>query len=870
MTDIASLGIRVTSDGVAKAQTDLDKLATSGDRAAQATDRLSKANANAAKKYASPQYRQQADDLAKLVGQIDPTVAALDKLDKQQAKLAAFKKAGILSSDDFKTYSAAIDESRVKLTSASEAVHKFSLNNAMARRELGYLVKDLATGQYGRFEQSALTLANASGVMSLAFSGIGAAIGGVIAALGLFAVAAFKGTEESEKLRVSVIATGNAAGVSAAGFNDIAVSVGAATGEFGDARKAVELLAASGKVAGAGIGGLARQAVNMATVTGESIDKAVAKIIELNEKPAATIASLNEQYHFLTSAQYALIAALEDEGKTREASRLANQLDAQAMAERAREVQDNAGILERAAHAVAVEWGKAWDSIKGVGRTAGLGDQVKAVQDQMKALEGMRFDQGGNMVSNADPEKMAALQRQLANLRRQQVAEAFSANAKEDAAQANADAIAAQKRLSAYRTPEETRDNQIKKANSDRLAALYGIVDPAERARIEQQADDQIKAAQSAYSAAIKKGTPRAKRALDFTVQDANQIREEIAAEGRLMDQRLRSQAAVVSYRASLQDMLDTRQKAIDLQVASLGMGDKEIAQQQALIAIEDDYNRKKASLERQQRNSTSEIDRASYSAQLADLEAYHDKRVQIEMKGFERADAARGSWEVGAKRAYANILDEASNVAGQTDNLFTNAFDNMANALADFATTGKLNFKGLVTSILADLAKMEIRIAASRILQSVLGSFAGGGQDYSGTTSAGGGFTYNMPTYNANGGVYSSPSLSTYSGQIVTQPTMFAFAKGAGIMGEAGPEAILPLSRGADGKLGVKAGGSGGDVNITTVVNVDSSGASKSTTDGSGADAGRQLGKIVEGKVREVMASESRPGGTLWRMQHA
>ncbi len=66
--------------------------------------------------------------------------------------------------------------------------------------------------------------------------------------------------------------------------------------------------------------------------------------------------------------------------------------------------------------------------------------------------------------------------------------------------------------------------------------------------------------------------------------------------------------------------------------------------------------------------------------------------------------------------------------------------------------------------------------------------------------------------TPNADGGVYQSADLSRYSGTVVNRPTFFAFAKGAGVMGEAGPEAILPLRRGADGKLGVVAdiGGSG------------------------------------------------------------
>ena len=67
-------------------------------------------------------------------------------------------------------------------------------------------------------------------------------------------------------------------------------------------------------------------------------------------------------------------------------------------------------------------------------------------------------------------------------------------------------------------------------------------------------------------------------------------------------------------------------------------------------------------------------------------------------------------------------------------------------------------------------------------------------------------GFDLSSLSLNANGGIYQSADLSRYSGTVVNRPTFFAFAKGAGVMGEAGPEAILPLRRGADGKLGVVA----------------------------------------------------------------
>ena len=66
--------------------------------------------------------------------------------------------------------------------------------------------------------------------------------------------------------------------------------------------------------------------------------------------------------------------------------------------------------------------------------------------------------------------------------------------------------------------------------------------------------------------------------------------------------------------------------------------------------------------------------------------------------------------------------------------------------------------------------------------------------------------------SFSAHGNVFSAPGLSAHSNTIVDEPTFFgydrhftAFASGAGLMGEAGPEAVMPLSRMSGGDLGVK-----------------------------------------------------------------
>jgi lambda family phage tail tape measure protein len=82
--------------------------------------------------------------------------------------------------------------------------------------------------------------------------------------------------------------------------------------------------------------------------------------------------------------------------------------------------------------------------------------------------------------------------------------------------------------------------------------------------------------------------------------------------------------------------------------------------------------------------------------------------------------------------------------------------------------------------------------------------------------------FTGPMPS--ANGNVFASADLGRYSNTIVSSPTLFKFAQGGafrqGLMGEAGPEAVMPLTRGADGKLGVQSSGGSAPAVTVNVIN--------------------------------------------------
>lgn len=226
--------------------------------------------------------------------------------------------------------------------------------------------------------------------------------------------------------------------------------------------------------------------------------------------------------------------------------------------------------------------------------------------------------------------------------------------------------------------------------------------------------------------------------------------------------------------------------------LATMGMGDQQRGRYEERLKIQQRYQEQ---LEQLKRDSKAKGTYGSDEYRQAEqaLKGSLNRRLAEWADYNSKVDAAQGDWTLGASRALDNFMAQGSNVAGATEQMFTSAFNSMGNGLATFVTTGKLNFKSFTASIVSDLAKISARMAMMQAVKGI-GSALGFGV-----------------TANATGGVYQSSELSRYSGSIVNRPTFFAFAKGAGVMGEAGPEAILPLRRGADGKLGVVAAGSGG-----------------------------------------------------------
>lgn len=428
------------------------------------------------------------------------------------------------------------------------------------------------------------------------------------------------------------------------------------------------------------------------------------------------------------------------------------------------------------------------------------------------------------------------------------------------------------------------RNAQKELEASQRAGVISAESYAQQRISIIQQERDEVTHAYEREIAALeaaraKQGTSAAQRIqLDQKIADArtalvkaqqdadsqlNQI--ELSEQGRLR----RQEQSVQRYTQALQAQVDALRLEGERAAAGVSMGGRERSRFEQLNSLDDRYNQQLMDLENQRSDPSRQMSDEEYEKRLAALRKAHQDLRETVVSNYDQMTAAQSDWTNGASGAWNDYLESARNSAEQSYDLVSGSLRGMEDAIANFAMTGKLSFSDFTKSILADMARIATRAAASQALSSLFGGFFGGGNaaaqsgvdnlvSNSGLFANGGAFA---------GGVQMFATGGAFTNSVVSTPTAFGMSGGRlGVMGEAGPEAVMPLTRTSSGALGVRAMGGGGS-QINVEVNIASDGSANVSSSQPGLDQfGRDIGTFVEQKYRQLLARDLRRDGAIGR----
>ncbi|EAA6844277.1 phage tail tape measure protein [Salmonella enterica subsp. enterica] len=825
-----------------------------------------------------------------------------------------------------------------KLKAAEAATGSLGLKSAMARRELGVLIGELARGNFGQLRGSGITLANRAGWIDKLFTlrglGIAGVIGGIGAAVYALGKAWYEGSQEAVEFNKQLILTGGYAGKTAGQLQDMARALAGNGVTQHDAAGVLAQVVGSGAFRSNQIDTVTKAALAMQHATGEAVDKTIANFRKLYDEPTKGSEELNNQMHYLTASQYQYISSLEQRGFKEAAGEAAADVYSKAEQRRSQQLIDNLGWIERLIRSTTGAWKQFWDAAFDIGRPDTNQRLLNTMQSTLAEIEANKKEGAwGRFKNNSMMVDEDRLREKIKNLqfvmRSQQGYDESQIKAKKADDDVTASLIyqnrilsenlSWQKKRSAALTElwanvakapgkwsqaqRETAVAQINKDNKPPVTHKSPAYHDDEATRLLTQYREKQSKLQGEldnsrlYSNQKLTESEKELLALEtrivgmkgktLTEADKSILAHQKELEAILginagIEKQLRNQAALNKLQEKgvqlaqqhKQELEQLRAKG-EFDVASMGMGSKERQRAQEEFSLKQQFASKLREI-----NSIAEHDGTYGSPEhlalvTANAAALNEQLVQMK-KNYANIDAAQGDWVNGFSAAYQDFMAQGADVAGMTKQVFGNAFNGMTDALTQFALTGKMNFKSFAVSVLADLAKMEARIATSKALgmlmnwgMSALGigaaGVAGGSTPSGAYESAAAGLQF------AKGGAISSPDLSMYSGQILTQPTFFKFARG-GVAGEAGPEAILPLARDSRGYMGVRLADKGGKqqpppIQITVTQHIDQRGTDQK--DHAAAQRNnQQLAKLVSDmvdmKVNHALNNAMRDGGKL------
>lgn len=753
MADIATLGIKVTTEGVAQATSQLNQL------------------------YATS---QQTAKSAKAVA--------------EEWRKATFSDKQLFSANQ------SLARFRENLNGAEKNVNKLALSQKQliaAQRQLPAQFTDIFTG-LASGQAPLQVLIQQGGQLKDTFGGVGPAlrasagyISGLINPVTLLAAAgvalglAWKQQQDQlDEFNISLAKTNNFIGLTAqqlAEYSDEIAAAGEAT--VGTANETVNRIVAGGRLTQDQFRQISQSVAEFSALTGESIDSIVKKYEDLAKDPLDALLKLNESERFLTQAQYDRVEALQEEGRQQEAATEAIRIYAENMDRATQQVRGNLSEISRlwldvknAASAAWQEIGNVADAIAGVTRRqaeantrliAGLAASARnlnpaaslgtvtgfvrgvpnwftgggradfsnvqsrvlgrsqaidsnALREQIKAQE--EFDR--LRVSNLS--KAAKLEEEIADIRKKGLAAGKSeaeiqktiadarARFKESLPKGSSGGSRSDPTASILQQLRQQIALNEEQANSERTLT--------ESQRLRIRVTEQLEALGGKVSASRRAEIQAELERLNTTDAAVQKAKEQIQVESSLL--RLREQIARTEA---------ARAQANRVDLLGIGRGAEEVERQRRALDIEYDYQNELRELYRQAAREKREVTRQEED----DLRASRDRMLDMERDYFAERAQMQADWRNGAVRALEDYMAEANDVASRTAEAIDGVLNSLQGTFEEFFRTGKLDWKGFLDDINAELA----RFFSQQLVKQLLSSFGGGAQSgamASGSASSG------------------------------------------------------------------------------------------------------------------------------------
>lgn len=700
------------------------------------------------------QIKRDSEDAAKEIVRLEnatrnygKTLTEVEKIEEQM-RLGKYKNQPDVIINKLKEQAAAYDKvaAAAKLAQEAQMGPKGGLT-AQQSAALGYQTTDIITSlaggqnplmvllqqggqlkdQFGGFKPMFAGIAEALTPMRLA-------VGGIAGVLGTLAYAFNQGAEESKKFQNAMVLTGQFAGISQARFEGLAKTIREDYGiSISQSREVMQQLVASGQFTYKSLSSVGEAISKIASLSGESAADVAKNLIPSFDGSAASAKRLNDQYHFLTLAQYKHIEALNIAGKTQEAAKFT----ADALNEQLKNQQEYLGYIEQSWKSVKNAASDFWDWLKSIGREED--PLVSAIKNEVAMMETLTRQFGDN--ASKSPQYQKALE-----------------NYKKFAAQMDEQEAARKKKADEQAKIDTGISNYAGAGGASKAADLA-----RQRAEIiadieyEEKAKGLTKVEQLELQ--MNRDLLKAKASQDkANIDEKFSFASERASLLAAQEKQIRAKA-----QKDIEDLYRDSRKVFE---------DKTRAEGDSIAK-----EREKIELYKQNVFSSKE-DLDIAESRLKTQQQLQELYARDNMKDTDRQNAADRIRALGDER---EALIKQQETLKQLQEVNAAVYSSMTQTLQDFVRTGKLSFKDFATSIVNELINIQIRAIALKMTTG-LGGLLGFG-----ASTASNAANYSLTSGQNIGGL--GLQMKAAGGPVAgNQPY---------IVGENGPEIFVPPNSG-------------------------------------------------------------------------